>query len=128
MVTFSDLSTWNQDKTIINGGNITTGQIHNLNYTTVYDLDNAWIRMGTSDGNRVYIDKSGIQWYGGTATSSGMSQGVIQNGLKTTTEGDTTISARTPATRNTDGGTTAAFRASRSSRWTTAWGAAENWR
>ena len=91
VVTFSDLSTWNQDKTIINGGNITTGQLHNLNYTTVYDLDNAWIRMGTSDGNRVYIDKSGIQWYGGTATSSGMSQGVIQNGLKTTTEGDTTI-------------------------------------
>ena len=91
VVTFSDLSTWNQDKMIINGGNITTGQIHNLNYTTVYDLDNAWIRMGTSDGNRVYIDKSGIQWYGGTATSSGMSQGVIQNGLKTTTEGDTTI-------------------------------------
>ena len=91
VVTFSDLSPWNQDKTIINGGNITTGQIHNLNYTTVYDLDNAWIRMGTSDGNRVYIDKSGIQWYGGTATSSGMSQGVIQNGLKTTTEGDTTI-------------------------------------
>ena len=91
VVTFSDLSTWNQDKTIINGGNITTGQIHNSDYSTVYDLDNAWIRMGASDGNRVYIDKSGIQWYGGTATSSGMSQGVIQNGLKTTTEGDTTI-------------------------------------
>ena len=91
VVTFSDLSTWNQDKTIINGGNITTGQIHNSDYSTVYDLDNAWIRMGASDGNRVYIDKSGIQWYGGTATSSGMSQGVIQNGLKTTTEGDTTV-------------------------------------
>ena len=91
VVTFSDLSTWNQDKTIINGGNITTGQIHNSDYSTVYDLDNAWIRMGALDGNRVYIDKSGIQWYGGTATSSGMSQGVIQNGLKTTTEGDTTI-------------------------------------
>ena len=91
VVTFSDLSTWNQDKTVINGGNITTGQIHNSDYSTVYDLDNAWIRMGASDGNRVYIDKSGIQWYGGTATSSGMSQGVIQNGLKTTTEGDTTI-------------------------------------
>ena len=91
VVTFSDLSTWNQDKTIINGGNITTGQIHNSDYSTTYDLDNAWIRMGASDGNRVYIDKSGIQWYGGTATSSGMSQGVIQNGLKTTTEGDTTI-------------------------------------
>ena len=91
VVTFSDLSTWQQDKTIINGGNIPTGQIHNSDYSTVYDLDNAWIRMGASDGNRVYIDKSGIQWYGGTATSSGMSQGVIQNGLKTTTEGDTTI-------------------------------------
>ena len=91
VVTFSDLSTWQQDKTIINGGNITTGQIHNSDYSTVYDLDSAWIRMGASDGNRVYIDKSGIQWYGGTATSSWMSQGVIQNGLKTTTEGDTTI-------------------------------------
>ena len=91
VVTFSDLSNWQQDKTIINGGNITTGQIHNRDYSTVYDLDNAWIRMGASYGNRVYIDKSGIQWYGGTATSSGMSQGVIQNGLKTTTEGDTTI-------------------------------------
>ena len=45
VVTFSDLSTWNQDKTIINGGNITTGQIHNKARTTTYDLDNAWIRM-----------------------------------------------------------------------------------
>ena len=32
VVTFSDLSTWNQDKTIINGGNITTGQIVNPFY------------------------------------------------------------------------------------------------
>jgi hypothetical protein len=63
VVTFSDLSTWNQDKTIINGGNITTGQIHNLNYTTVYDLDNAWIRMGTEAGERVYIDNRHIAWY-----------------------------------------------------------------
>ena len=63
VVTFSDLSTWNQDKTIINGGNITTGQIHNLSYTTVYDLDNAWIRMGTEAGERVYIDNRHIAWY-----------------------------------------------------------------
>lgn len=63
VVTFSDLSTWNQDKTIINGGNITTGQLHNLNYTTVYDLDNAWIRMGTEAGERVYIDNRHIAWY-----------------------------------------------------------------
>ena len=63
MVTFSDLSTWNQDKTIINGGNITTGQLHNLNYTTVYDLDNAWIRMGKDAGTRVDIDTGRIRWY-----------------------------------------------------------------
>ena len=63
VVTFSDLSTWNQDKTIINGGNITTGQIHNLSYSTVYDLDNAYIRMGTESGERVYIDNRHIAWY-----------------------------------------------------------------
>ena len=63
VVTFSDLSTWNQDKTIINGGNITTGQLHNLKYNTVYDLDNAWIRMGTEAGERVYIDNRHIAWY-----------------------------------------------------------------
>ncbi len=63
VVTFSDLSTWNQDKTIINGGNITTGQLHNLNYTTVYDLDNAWIRMGKDTGTRVDIDTGRIRWY-----------------------------------------------------------------
>lgn len=63
VVTFSDLSTWNQDKTIINGGNITTGQLHNLKYSTVYDLDNAYIRMGTEAGERVYIDNRHIAWY-----------------------------------------------------------------
>lgn len=63
VVTFLDLSTWNQDKTIINGGNITTGQIHNLKYSTVYDLDNAYIRMGTEAGERVYIDNRHIAWY-----------------------------------------------------------------
>ena len=70
VVTFSDLSTWNQDKTIINGGNITTGQLHNLNYTTVYDLDNAWIRMGTEAGERVYIDNRHIAWYATINTGS----------------------------------------------------------
>jgi len=70
VVTFSDLSTWNQDKTIINGGNITTGQLHNLNYTTVYDLDNAWIRMGTESGERVYIDNRHIAWYATINTGS----------------------------------------------------------
>lgn len=70
VVTFSDLSTWNQDKTIINGGNITTGQIHNLNYTTVYDLDNAWIRMGTDAGERVYLDNRHIAWYATINTGS----------------------------------------------------------
>lgn len=70
VVTFSDLSTWNQDKTIINGGNITTGQLHNLKYTTVYDLDNAWIRMGTEAGERVYIDNRHIAWYATINTGS----------------------------------------------------------
>jgi predicted nucleic acid-binding Zn-ribbon protein len=63
VVTFSDLSTWNQDKTIINGGNITTGQIHNKVGTTTYDLDNAWIRMGKDAGTRVDIDTGRIRWY-----------------------------------------------------------------
>ena len=70
VVTFSDLSTWNQDKTIINGGNITTGQLHNLKYNTVYDLDNAWIRMGTEAGERVYIDNRHISWYATINTGS----------------------------------------------------------
>ena len=70
VVTFSDLSTWNQDKTIINGGNITTGQIHNLSYSTVYDLDNAYIRMGTEAGERVYIDARHIAWYATINTGS----------------------------------------------------------
>ena len=70
VVTFSDLSTWNQDKTIINGGNITTGQLHNLNYTTVYDLDNAWIRMGTEAGERVFLDNRHIAWYATLNTGS----------------------------------------------------------
>ena len=63
VVTFSDLSTWNQDKTIINGGNITTGQIHNKARTATYDLDNAWIRMGKDAGTRVDIDTGRIRWY-----------------------------------------------------------------
>ena len=70
VVTFSDLSTWNQDKTIINGGNITTGQIHNLKYSTVYDLDNAYIRMGTESGERVYLDNRHIAWYATINTGS----------------------------------------------------------
>lgn len=77
VVTFSDLSTWNQDKTIINGGNITTGQIHNLSYTTVYDLDNAWIRMGTEAGERVYIDNRHIAWYATINTGSISLTGVL---------------------------------------------------
>ena len=70
VVTFTDLSTWNQDKTIINGGNITTGQLHNLKYSTVYDLDNAYIRMGTESGERVYIDNRHIAWYATINTGS----------------------------------------------------------
>ena len=70
VVTFSDLSTWNQDKTIINGGNITTGQIHNIRYSTVYDLDNAWIRMGTEAGERVFLDNRHIAWYATINTGS----------------------------------------------------------
>lgn len=70
VVTFSDLSTWNQDKTIINGGNITTGQIHNKARTTTYDLDNAWIRMGTEAGERVFLDNRHIAWYATINTGS----------------------------------------------------------
>lgn len=93
VVTFTDLSTWQQDKTIINGGNITTGQIHNPNYTTTYDLDNATIQMGKSGGSYVYIDAQKIAWFGGESQNAGggMAQGVIENGLTTSVQGDTTV-------------------------------------
>lgn len=68
VVTFTDLSNWQEDKTIINGGNITTGQLHNKDYSTVYDLDNAWIRTGTAAAERVYIDNRHIAWYATTNT------------------------------------------------------------
>ena len=39
----------------------------------------------------MFIDKSGIQWYGGTGTTGATAQGVIKNGLTTTSSGDTTV-------------------------------------
>ena len=89
MVTFADLST--AGKTTINGSNITTGCLANSDRSALFDLDGKRFRMGTSSGERVFIDKSGIQWYGGTGTTGATAQGVIKNGLTTTNSGDTTV-------------------------------------
>ena len=70
---------------------IKTGIIRSNNGTTEYNLDNGSIRMGGSSGDRVFIDKSGIQWYGGIGTTGATAQGVIKNGLTTTNSGDTTV-------------------------------------
>lgn len=61
MVTFEDLST--AGKTLINGGNITTGTIGSEGGNTVYDLDAGTIRTGRSNSNRVQINDRGITWY-----------------------------------------------------------------
>ena len=89
MVTFADLST--AGKTTVNGSNIATGCLANHDRSALFDLDGKRFRMGTSSGERVFIDKSGIQWYGGTGTTGATAQGVIKNGLTTTSSGDTTV-------------------------------------
>lgn len=89
MVTFADLST--AGKTTVNGSNINTGCLANHDRSALFDLDGKRFRMGTSSGERVFIDKSGIQWYGGTGTTGATAQGVIKNGLTTTSSGDTTV-------------------------------------
>ena len=88
-VSFEDLS--GSGTTTINGSNITTGTIANADRSALFDLDGKRFRMGTSSGERVFIDKSGIQWYGGTGTTGATAQGVIKNGLTTQSSGDTTV-------------------------------------
>lgn len=88
-VSFEDLS--GSGTTTINGSNITTGTIANADRSALFDLDGKRFRMGSSSGERVFIDKSGIQWYGGTATTGATAQGIIKNGLTTGATGDTTV-------------------------------------
>lgn len=88
-VSFEDLS--GTGRTTINGSNVTTGCLANADRSALFDLDGKRFRMGTSSGERVFIDKSGIQWYGGTGTTGATAQGVIKNGLTTTSSGDTTV-------------------------------------
>ena len=88
-VSFEDLS--GTGRTDINGSNIATGCLANHDRSALFDLDGKRFRMGTSSGERVFIDKSGIQWYGGTGTTGATAQGVIKNGLTTTSSGDTTV-------------------------------------
>lgn len=73
VVTFHDLEV--KGETVINGSNITTGEIsadliktgviQNHAATTVYDLDNGTIQMGATSGTRVRINKDTIRWYVG---------------------------------------------------------------
>ncbi len=88
-VSFEDLS--GTGRTTINGSNVTTGCLANPDRSALFDLDGKRFRMGASSGERVFIDKSGIQWYGGTGTTGATAQGVIKNGLTTTSSGDTTV-------------------------------------
>ena len=88
-VSFEDLS--GTGRTTINGSNVTTGCLANPDRSALFDLDGKRFRMGSSSGERVFIDKSGIQWYGGTGTTGATAQGVIKNGLTTTSSGDTTV-------------------------------------
>lgn len=88
-VSYEDLS--GTGSTDINGSNIATGCLANHDRSALFDLDGKRFRMGTSSGERVFIDKSGIQWYGGTGTTGATAQGVIKNGLTTTSSGDTTV-------------------------------------
>ena len=88
-VSFEDLS--GTGRTDINGSNIATGCLANHDRSALFDLDGKRFRMGTGSGERVFIDKSGIQWYGGTGTTGATAQGVIKNGLTTTSSGDTTV-------------------------------------
>ena len=88
-VSFEDLS--GTGRTDINGSNIATGCLANHDRSALFDLDGKRFRMGSSSGERVFIDKSGIQWYGGTGTTGATAQGVIKNGLTTTSSGDTTV-------------------------------------
>lgn len=88
-VSFEDLS--GTGRTTINGSNVNTGCLSNPDRSALFDLDGKRFRMGTSSGERVFIDKSGIQWYGGTGTTGATAQGVIKNGLTTTSSGDTTV-------------------------------------
>lgn len=88
-VSFEDLS--GTGSTDINGSNIATGCLANHDRSALFDLDGKRFRMGTRSGERVFIDKSGIQWYGGTGTTGATAQGVIKNGLTTTSSGDTTV-------------------------------------
>ena len=60
-VSKSDLST--AGGTAINGGNITTGRIGNVDGNTLYDLDAGTLRTGTSSSTRVEINAAGIRWY-----------------------------------------------------------------
>lgn len=71
VVTFQNLA--NEGETVINGSNITTGElnadliktgtIQNRNGTTRYDLDSGTIQMGADDAPHIFIDNEMIRWY-----------------------------------------------------------------
>ena len=61
MVTFAALS--GSGTSVINGDNITTGQIGSASGNTLYDLDAGTLRTGRSSGNHVNINDRGVTWY-----------------------------------------------------------------
>lgn len=69
-VTFSSLST--SGKSTINGGNITTGTIGSAAGNTQYNLDEGWIRTGTTSGAHVLINSTTIRWFIDANTPTGI--------------------------------------------------------
>lgn len=69
-ITSTDLST--AGKTTIHGNNITTGTIGNSAGNTQYNLDEGWIRTGTTSGAHVVVNSTTIRWYIDSNTPTGM--------------------------------------------------------
>ena len=74
---------------------IKTGIIQSLNEITYFDLDNGIIKLGYDDDTNGHkyakITPDGIQWMGGQTSGGESAQGVIKNGLTTSTAGDTCV-------------------------------------
>lgn len=60
MVTFTDLST--SGRSVINGGNITTGTIQSSSGNTMLNLETGNFRSGPSSGTRFELTPTNLQW------------------------------------------------------------------
>lgn len=80
VVTFLDLET--AGATVINGSNITTGEIdanliktgvvENHAGTTIYDLNNGTIQMGATSGPHIIVDREKVRWWLNASAPTGI--------------------------------------------------------